>query len=266
MKNPTAKKKNWFASWLLRYRLQVTIAIALIGALGAWSGLFSGTNVTVINSIPTPNQANLDDVEASESSEISKAEQKRIDALFDIARSRYKGVSNFLFADYNYHGSTARFSSGYVDIYAANQENYAKIDGQACSYPDGSQIQTDAEQGILFVSCSFDDWYRDHSDLDDETYSYTVTVVRFFESDKKISIGLSCSCIGVTVTSAELDMNTRVMQLTFVTTGTEVWVRGFDNDPIKLPLIEKSRSSGPKRILALQLDERWNVSDFRMVD
>jgi len=265
---PTNPTSNSMMGWLKSNRIPIGLVIALIAALGAWTGLFSGTNVTIVAPEPTEKHPETDgpNDEAENSMRADEAKESlRVQDLYEVTRSRLHNSENFLFADYQYEDSGSGHRYGSVDVYAANQNTFAKVDHQSCSYPDGSKIQTDAEQGVLLVSCSFADWYRDRSDSDEEDYSYTVTVVRFFDSDTEFSVSLSCGCIGVTISSADLNVSEKKLYLTFFTTGTTVRVSDLDENLIMLPPVENDRSSGPARVIRLDFDQFWNLRSFDLL-
>lgn len=148
---------------------------AIATFIGALSGWFDDVNIT-IDGPPAENGSSQDEPVSPMVDLDARAER-----LHRIAATRFSEFPTFLFAVYERKEGTGILPRSTVHIYSGTAETYALVDSQACSYPDGSVIQTDTEQGLLIVSCSFHKSYQYAPEGEDKPdYAYAVSVVRFF--------------------------------------------------------------------------------------
>ena len=259
MTDPASNTARRLSDWIRYNRTPIGLVIAAISAFGVLIGGVAGwfSSDEIILSLPETEQETFSPAEASESRE------RRIQQLYEVAQGRLQDYDQFLFVDYERHAGSSRGST--VHIYAATPEIFVKVDEQACSYPDGSKIQTDPAQLALLVSCSFPNSFRPKSSEDQSVFSYAVTVVRFFESDTEIVGSVSCECSSVTISSASFDREARSLQITVFTTGTKISPAGLENADIDLPTVLNPRSTGPARVFEMRFDSRWNLSSFELI-
>jgi hypothetical protein len=255
-----ASNTKKMSSWIKRNSVVITIYITAFSAIGVVLGGLSGwinNNQTILlqpSAEPSP--------ALSEPSNHDHAQ--RVQALYEIARERLDGFDRFLFADHQ--RDTGPGGRSTIHIYAANAETFVKIDEQACSYPDATEIETQTEQRALLVSCSFPSWFRPSLDEDDSEYAYAVTVVRLFDADTKIVGSLSCKCPSISIASADFDRQAKTILFSVYTTGTLIAPGGLDRSDVTLPEIVNPLNAGPARVFRMQFDARWNPVSFELVN
>lgn len=190
--------------------------------------------------------------------------QQRAADLHRIELARHPYAQTFLFADYE-EPDTAGTGTfwGKVFIYSSTRDNFVKVDEQSCSYPDGTQIDADFEKGVLLVSCSFPSFFQREEDRAKKESAYAVTTLRFFDSNRNVTVALSCACPSLVVSQASVEPAVKQLKLRVVTQASEIYPSGYPSMNIKLePVDDSVRDNIPVRSFLVQFGDDWSIVGF----
>lgn len=239
--------------FLKRHSQVLGLSLAFLGVIGTFLGAWLALNN------PTKNEASLENDESTAQPSASAAE------TFDFIRSKYEQLTGFKFTEYvpqNYLENAREWPS-LINVYEASRSTFRSVDQLPCSYPDGTTIQEDYEQGVIVIVCDMPAWIMsNYYEAPDWIQSYIWVFIVLEDRDRIIRETIVTQDEVFYAADVIFDYDNRLLDIVIGGRVKEVWTEDTVDNPIILTHGDLTDSSYRVR---MSFDANWLTSDFKQI-